>query len=90
MCFLDLQISKKIFQKTILSLKFKFSCQLQCTVIGQKFKFQAQGSFLEYFFGGDLKIWNTSNTFWKKATFMHLRFHEIFCVNFDNFPSLQK
>ena len=40
--FSDIQISKKIFQKTILSLKFKF---------------QAQDSFLEYFFlrFGDLK-----------------------------------
>ena len=33
--FSDVQISKKIFQKTILSLKFKF---------------QAQDNFLEYFF----------------------------------------
>ena len=54
--FSDLQISKKIFQKkTILSLKFKF---------------QAQDSFLEYFFlsFGDLK--NESN-FLKKGTFSH-------------------
>ena len=35
MRFLDLQISKKIFQKAILSLKFKF---------------QVQDSFLEYIF----------------------------------------
>ena len=41
MCFLDLQISKKIFQKTILSSKFKF---------------QVQDSFLEYIFFGDLEI----------------------------------
>ena len=39
MRFLDLQ--KKLFQKTILSLK------LQYTVIGGKFKFQVQDSFLE-------------------------------------------
>ena len=47
--FSDLQISKKVFQKTILSLKFKFPAN----------KFQAQDSFLEYvsFFlrFGDLK-----------------------------------
>ena len=53
--FSDLQISKKkIFQKTILSLKFKF---------------QAQDSFLEYFFFWDLEIWKTNRTFWKKNTF---------------------
>ena len=35
----------------------KVSRQLQCTVIGGKFKFEAQDSFLEYFFlrFGDLK-----------------------------------
>ena len=62
-------LQKKLFQKTILSLKFKFSRQLQYTVIGGKFKFQAQDSFLEYFFlrFGDLKKFH--RTFWKKATF---------------------
>ena len=40
MCFLNLQISKKIFQKTNLNLKLKF---------------QAQDRFLEYFYFGDLK-----------------------------------
>ena len=48
------QISKsQIFQKPIL---------------GGKFKFQAQDSFLEYFFW-DLEIWKSNLTFWKKATF---------------------
>ena len=57
--FLHLQISKKkIFQKTILSLKFEF-------VIGGEFKFQAQDSYLEYFFE-DWEIWKTNRTFWKK------------------------
>ena len=47
MYFLDLQISKKnIPKKTILSLKFKFPTN-NSTVIGRKFKFQAQDSFLE-------------------------------------------
>ena len=46
---------KYIFQKTILSLKFKFSAN-KTTVIGGKFKFQAQDSFLEYFFS---EIWRS-------------------------------
>ena len=37
-------------------MKFKFSRQLQYTVIGGKFKFQAQDSFLEYFF---FEIWRS-------------------------------
>ena len=40
-----------IFQETILNLKFKF---------------QAQDSFLEYFF---LEIWKTNHSLLKKATF---------------------
>ena len=45
----------KIFQKTILSLKFKIPANYSiCTIIGRKFKFQVQDSFLEYFF---LEIW---------------------------------
>ena len=36
------------------------------TVIGWKFKFQVQDSFLEYIL---LEIWKTHRTFWKKATF---------------------
>ena len=43
-------LQKKIFRKAILSLKFKFPAKLQYTVIGGKFKFQVQDSFLEYFF----------------------------------------
>ena len=62
-------LQKKIFQKTILNLKFKFPAKKHFTVIGGKFKFQAQDSFLEYFFFGDLEIWKTNHTFWKKATF---------------------
>ena len=41
-CFSNLQ--KKIFQKTILNLKFKFPAN------NSKVKFQGQDSFLEYFF----------------------------------------
>ena len=56
-------LQKKIFQVTILSLKFEFF--VYC--YGEKFKFQVQDSDLEYFFWrfGDLK--NTSH-FLKKAT----------------------
>ena len=50
--FSNLQISKKKIQKTILNLKFKFPTKN--TVIGGKFKFQVQDSFLEYSF---LEIW---------------------------------
>ena len=64
--FLNLQISKKIFQKTILNLKFKFPAKY--TVIVRKFKFQAQDSFLEYFCFGDLK---NESLFLKKATFTY-------------------
>ena len=45
---------KKIFQKTILNLKFKFPANNSTyTVIGGNFKFQAQDSFLEYFYFGN-------------------------------------
>ena len=50
-------LQHKIFQKTILNLKFKFPAKKHFTVIGGKLKFQAQDSFLEYLFlrFGDLK-----------------------------------
>ena len=38
------------------------------TIIGGKFKFQAQDSFLEYLF---LEIWEMSRIFWIKATFTY-------------------
>ena len=51
--FLNLQTSKiKIFQKTIPSCNLN----LLFTIIGGKFKFQVQDSFLEYFYFGDLEI----------------------------------
>ena len=37
------------------------------TVMGGKFKFQAQDSFLEYFYFGDLEIWKTNSLFLKKS-----------------------
>ena len=48
-------LKKKIFRKTILNLKFKF---------------QAQDSFLEYFFS---EIWKANRTFWIKATISKFR-----------------
>ena len=46
-------LKKKIFQKSILNLKYKTS---PIILLGQggNFKFQVQDSFLEYFFLGDL------------------------------------
>ena len=53
MFFLNLQVSKrKVFQKTILNLKFKFPAK-NTSVIGGKFKFQAWDSYLDFF----LVIW---------------------------------
>ena len=60
------QISKEKYSKKLSwtwNLNFR---QIHFTIIGGKFKFQAQDSFLEYFFFGDLEIWKTNHTFWKK------------------------
>ena len=54
MCFSNLQISKNIIPKNYPGLEISISRQFQYTVIGGKFKFQVQDSFLEYF---SLKIW---------------------------------
>ena len=63
--FLDLQISKKkLFQKTILSLKFKLPTYYTILLL---FKFQAQDSFLEYFFFGDLGDLKNTLHFLKKS-----------------------
>ena len=48
-------------------LSWAWNLNLLFTVIGGKFKFQAQDSFLEYLFY--LEIWKTNHTFWKKDTF---------------------
>ena len=52
--FFDLQISKKNIPKNYPELEISISRQKRFTVIGGKSKFQAQDSFLEYYF---LKIW---------------------------------
>ena len=52
---------KKIFQKTILNLKFKIPAHIsQDYAMDRNFKFQVQDSF--YIF---LEIWKTNHTFWK-------------------------
>ena len=57
MCFSNLQISKKkIYQKAILNLKFKFPPNNSKVLLGGKFKFQVQDTFFGIFFFGDLDI----------------------------------
>ena len=59
MCLSNLQISKNIYSKK--------------TIMNLKFKFQAQDSFLEYFFW---RFKKTNRTFWKKATFSMKKYLE--------------
>ena len=68
MCFLNLQISKKILQKTILSLKFKFPTNNTLLLLAGNLNFKFRIAFRNIFFWryGDLK--NKSH-FLKKATF---------------------
>ena len=71
--FSNLQISKKkIFQKTILNLKFKFPAYITLLLLARKLDFKPRIVFWNMFFGrfGDLK--NESH-FLKKATFRYLR-----------------
>ena len=63
------QISKSPKWKYSKLLSSAWNLNFLFTVIGGKFKFQVQDSDLEYFFSGDLEIWKTNHTFWKKATF---------------------
>ena len=67
--FLDLQISKKkIFQKTILNLKFKIPAHNIILLSTGNLNFKLRIVFLEYSFFGDWEIWKTNCTFWKKKT----------------------
>ena len=50
-----------------LSWTWNLNLNFPAITINNKFKFQAQDSNLESFFG-DLKIWKTNHTFWIKAT----------------------
>ena len=66
MCFSNLQISKKNYSK---SLSWTWNLNFPPITVNNKFKFQAQDSNLEYFYFGDLEIWKTNRTLWKKVTF---------------------
>ena len=63
-----LNLTKKIFQKTILTLKFKIpahnSSMLWVGILNFKFRIV----FWNIFFG-DWEIWKTNYTFWKNPTF---------------------
>ena len=63
MCFSNLQ------KKYSNSLSWTWNLNFPSITVNNNFKFQAQDSNLEYFYFGDLEIWKTSHTFWKKATF---------------------
>ena len=65
-------LQKKIFQKTILNLKFKVPAHnirlLWAGILNFKFRIV----FLEYFFWGDWEIWKMNQTFWKKPPLMSM------------------
>ena len=72
--FLDLQISKKkLFQKTILSLKFKFPANYSILLLAGNLNFKLRIVFWNIFFW-DLEIQKTHHTFWKKR---FLTFHTV-------------
>ena len=60
------QISKNKYSK---SLSWTWNLNFLPITVNNKFKFQAQDRNLEYVYFGDLEIWKTNHTFWKKATF---------------------
>ena len=64
MCFSNLQISKKKYSK---SLSWTWNVNFPPITLNYKFKFQAQVSNLEYFCFGNLEIWKTNHSFWKKT-----------------------
>ena len=49
------KFQKKMFQKTILSLKFKFPANYTLLLLAGNLNFKFRIVFLEYFLGGDLK-----------------------------------
>ena len=81
------QISKsqrKIFQKAILSLKFKFPTYNSKELLAGNLNYKLRLVFLEYFFFWDLEIWKTNPTFWKKATFTVNNYNNIWSENNSN------
>ena len=63
-------------------LPWAWNLNLFITVIGGKFKSQAQDSDLEYFVFGYLEIWKTQCTFWKKATFSTCNAISVFYISY--------
>ena len=61
---------KKIFQKTILSLKFKFPANNSKVLLVGNLDFKLR-IVLCNIFVWDLEIWKTNRTFWKKPTFKY-------------------
>ena len=69
---------KKIFQKTILSLKFKFPANNSKVFLAGNLNFKFRIVFWNIFLGG-LEIWKTNHTFWKKPPLHKTKFKkEIF------------
>ena len=63
MCFSNLQ--KKIFQKAILNLKFRFPANNSKQKMAGNLNFKLRIVFW-YIFFWDLEIWKMNRTFWKK------------------------
>ena len=57
-------LQKNIFQKTILSLKFKFPANKTLLILAGNLNFKLRIVFWNIFFG-DLEVWKTNRTFWK-------------------------
>ena len=78
-CFSNVHISKKKYSKL---LPWAWNLNLFFTVIGRKSNFQVQDGYLEYFVFGDLGIWKTHLTFWKKPLLIRSNFPKwkILCV----------
>ena len=68
--------SKKIFQKTILNLKFKFPANNTLLLLAGNLNFKLRIVFWNIFFE-DLEIWKTHRTFWKKATFTNFWIYRV-------------
>ena len=52
---------------TVYWLNWTWNLNFPPITVNNKFKFQAQDSFLEYFHFEDWEIWKTNHTFWKKT-----------------------
>ena len=66
--FTSPNLKKRLFQKAILSLKFKFPNNNSKVLLAANLNFKLRIVFWNIFFW-DLEIWKMNCTFWKKATF---------------------